>query len=85
MSRDDDRNVQDDVPYEDYEELAEELELYREASEDSMQLLDWAIGYLYGIRKYREAQALSKGRQVIRTNLLGKHEQVTPADEMDAA
>ena len=81
----DDRNDQGDVPYEEYEELAEELELYREASEDSMQLLDWAIGYLYGIRKYREAQALSRGRQVIRTNLLGKHEQVTPADEIDAA
>ena len=84
MSRDD-RNDQADVPYEDYEELAEELELYREASEDSMQLLDWAIGYLYGIKKYREAQALSRGRQVIRTHLLGKHEQVTPADDMNAA
>jgi hypothetical protein len=88
MSTQDDERADphdDCIPYEDYEELLEETELYRQAAEDSLQLLDWSIGYLYGIRKGPEAFALSRGRQLIRTNLLGRQKQVTPTDEAGAA
>ena len=83
-ARDDDRH-DDCVPYEEYEELLDELELYRQAAEDTLQLLDWSIGYLYGIRRGREAHALSRGRQRIRTSLLGREEQVTPTDQAGGA
>ena len=31
----------------------EEADRYRKAAEDALQQLDWAIGYLHGIRKVR--------------------------------
>jgi hypothetical protein len=79
MSAGDDAH-DDCIPREDYEELQEEVELYRQALEDAGQLLDWSLGYLYGIGKRGVARALSRGRQQIRTSLLGRDEQVTPAD-----
>ena len=50
----------------------EQLERYRRAAEDALQQLDWAIGYLHGIRKVEISRALAKNRSYIRTKLLDR-------------
>ena len=59
----------------------EEMERYREAAEDLMQQLDWAIGYLHGIKKSEVSGVLAKNRSYIRRRLLQKSEQPLPAQE----
>ena len=44
----------------------EEADRYRKAAEDALQQLDWAIGYLHGIRKVEISSALAKNRSYIR-------------------
>ena len=58
-------------------------EKYRRAAEDALQQLDWAIGYLHGIRKTKISKALSKNRAYIRTQLLGRSEQPLPDQKTD--
>ena len=53
-------------------------EMYRRAAEDALGQLDWAIGYLHGIRKTSISRALAKNRTYIRTNLMGWNEQPLP-------
>ena len=60
---------------------ADELERYRRASEDALQQLDWAIGYLHGIRKTEISKALAKNRSYIRTKLLGEAEEALPTQQ----
>ena len=48
-----------------------EADRYRKAAEDALQQLDWAIGYLHGIRKTEISRALAKNRSYIRTQLIG--------------
>ena len=57
----------------------DEADRYRRAAEDALQQLDWAIGYLHGIRKIEISRALAKNRSHIRTQLLGASEQPIPA------
>jgi hypothetical protein len=61
----------------------DEAERYRRAAEDALQQLDWAIGYLHGIRKTDISRALAKNRSFIRTQLMGQPEQSLPAQETD--
>ena len=63
----------------DNDHQADDLERYRRAAEDALQQLDWAIGYLHGIRKNSEAQMLSSNRQAIRKNLLNREPEPEPA------
>ena len=58
-------------------------ELYRRAAEDALQQLDWAIGYLHGIRKTGISRALAKNRTHIRTRLLGQDAQPDPSAQTD--
>jgi hypothetical protein len=58
-------------------------EKYRRAAEDALQQLDWAIGYLHGIRKTDISKALAKNRSYIRTRLLGQSEQPLPDQQTD--
>jgi hypothetical protein len=58
-------------------------EKYRRAAEDALQQLDWAIGYLHGIRKTQISKVLSKNRAYIRTQLLGRSEQPLPDQKTD--
>lgn len=71
MARDDD------------DDRADEVERYRRAAEDALQQLDWAIGYLHGIRKTEISKALAKNRSHIRTNLMDREEQPVPSAETD--
>jgi hypothetical protein len=58
-------------------------ELYRRAAEDALQQLDWAIGYLHGIRKTEISKALAANRSHIRQRLLGKDAQPDPSLRTD--
>jgi hypothetical protein len=64
-------------------ELEEELERYRQASEDALQQLDWCIGYMHGTRKVGIAKALASNRSYIRTHLMKRAEQPVPSQEID--
>ena len=55
-----------------------EVDRYRQAADDALQQLDWAIGYLHGIRKVEISRVLSRNRSVIRRNLRGEAEQPLP-------
>jgi hypothetical protein len=59
----------------------EEADRYRKAAEDALQQLDWAIGYLHGIRKLEVSRALARNRTFIRRELMGKTEQPLPAEQ----
>lgn len=61
-------------------ETDSELERWRRAAEDTLQQLDWAIGYLHGIKKHAEARTLAANRRTIRTRLLERSEQPLPDD-----
>jgi hypothetical protein len=61
----------------------EEADLYRKAAEDALQQLDWAIGYLHGIRKTEISKSLAKNRSYIRQQLMGRSEQPMPGQQTD--
>ena len=62
-------------------ELGNEVERYRQASEDALQQLDWCIGYMCGSGKTGVAKSLSKNRAYIRTSLLKRAEQPLPTEQ----
>jgi len=66
---------------EDVDEKQAEADRYRKAAEDALQQLDWAIGYLHGIRKVEISKALAKNRSFIRTELMKRPEQPVPAQQ----
>jgi hypothetical protein len=67
----------------DEDERAAELEHYRRAAEDTLQQLDWCVGYLHGIRKVGISRALAKNRSEIRTQLLQKPAEPLSAEQTD--
>jgi hypothetical protein len=67
----------------DVDEKQAEADRYRHAAEDALQQLDWAIGYLHGIRKTEISKALAKNRSYIRTQLLDRSEQPVPTQQTD--
>lgn len=46
-----------------------EAERYREAAERTLEQLEWAMNYLYRIRKDKLADALARNRHTIRRGL----------------
>jgi len=65
------------------DEKQAEADRYRKAAEDALQQLDWAIGYLHGIRKTDISKALAKNRSHIRTQLMDRSEQPVPTQQTD--
>jgi hypothetical protein len=63
------------------ESQIDEVERYRRAAEDALQQLDWAIGYLHGIRKTEISRALARNRTYIRSQLMGRSEQPVPTQQ----
>jgi hypothetical protein len=59
----------------------EEADRYRQAAEDALQQLDWAIGYLHGIHKVDISRALAKNRSYIRRRLMGEAEEPMPTQQ----
>jgi hypothetical protein len=60
-----------------------DAERYRRAADDALQNLDWAIGYLHGIRKVEISRALARNRSYIRRNLMGEAEEPLPSQTTD--
>jgi hypothetical protein len=60
---------------------SKDQEMYRRAAEDALQQLDWAIGYLHGIRKTQISRALAKNRSYIRKQMLGEPETPLPTEQ----
>jgi hypothetical protein len=60
-----------------------EADRYRRAAEDALQQLDWAIGYLHGIRKTEISKSLAKNRSYIRTELMKQPDEKLPAQQTD--
>ena len=67
----------------DVDEKQAEADRYRKAAEDALQQLDWAIGYLHGIRKVEISRALAKNRSYIRRQLMGEPEEPLPSQKTD--
>jgi hypothetical protein len=61
-------------------ELGNDVERYRQASEDALQQLDWCIGYLHGSGRRAVARSLSKNRTYIRRHLLERAEEPLPTE-----
>ena len=59
----------------------DEADRYRRAADDALQQLDWAIGYLHGIRKTDISKALAKNRSYIRKQLMGEAEEPLPTQQ----
>ena len=59
----------------------DEAERYRTAAEDALQQLDWAIGYLHGIRKTDISRALAKDRSYIRRRPMDQPEEPMPGPQ----
>ena len=68
---------------EDVDKKQQEADRYRKAAEDALQQLDWAIGYLHGIRKTDISKALAKNRAHIRTTLMRRDAQPDPSAQTD--
>jgi|tagenome__1003787_1003787.scaffolds.fasta_scaffold19146216_1 hypothetical protein len=49
--------------------VREEVERYRRAAEETLEQVDWCIGYLYRIRKPEIARALESNRSTIRRQM----------------
>jgi hypothetical protein len=65
------------------QEKQDEADRYRTAAEDALQQLDWAIGYLHGIRKTEISKALARNRTFIRRELMGRPEEPVPSQQTD--
>ncbi len=65
------------------QEKQDEADRYRRAAEDALQQLDWAIGYLHGIKKTDISKALARNRSFIRRNLMGQAEEPVPTQQTD--
>jgi hypothetical protein len=64
-------------------DLMREVDRYRTACEDSLQQLDWCIGYFTGCNKTGVARALSANRATIRRRLLHRDEQNLPTSNQE--
>jgi hypothetical protein len=60
--------------------LMKEVDRYRTACEDTLQQLDWCIGYFTGCNKRGVAKALSANRSAIRRHLLHRNELAVPTN-----
>jgi hypothetical protein len=61
-------------------ELMEDVERYRTACEDTLQQLDWCIGYFTGCNKNKLAKALAANRASIRRHLMRRAELAPPTN-----
>jgi hypothetical protein len=62
-------------------DLMKQVDRYRTACEDTLQQLDWCIGYFTGCNKGGLARALSANRASIRRNLLHRDELPMPGNK----
>jgi hypothetical protein len=61
-------------------QLMEEVDKYRTATEDSLQQLDWCIGYFTASKNRGVAKSLGANRAYIRSKILKRAEQSLPTN-----
>jgi hypothetical protein len=54
---------------------------YRQAATEALEMLDWCIGFLVGIRKERIATQLAKNRKHIREDLMNEPAEPIPTSK----
>jgi hypothetical protein len=79
MTQDRARQLEADVLH-----LMGEVDRYRTATDDTLQQINWCIGYLTASRNGRIASALSANRDRIRSKLLGLAPQSVPTSDREA-
>jgi len=57
------------------EDASGDVDRYRQAAEDGLQQLDWAIGYLHGIRKTGIRRRGPRTARHVRTRLMDRPEE----------
>jgi hypothetical protein len=58
-----------------------EAERYKEAATQALEMLDWCIGYLVGVKKEGIAARLAQNRSYIRKNLMDEPEEPLPTEK----
>jgi hypothetical protein len=58
-----------------------EADRYKEAATQALEMLDWCIGYLVGVRKEGIAARLAQNRSYIRKNLMDEPEEPLPTEK----
>lgn len=58
-----------------------ESERYRQAATEALEMLDWCIGFLVGIRKESIATQLAKNRKHIREDLMHEPSEPVPTSK----
>lgn len=56
-------------------------ERYRQAATEALEMLDWCIGFLVGIRKESIASQLAKNRKHIREDLMNEPAEPVPTSK----
>ena len=54
---------------------------YRQAATEALEMLDWCIGFLVGIRKEKIASQLAKNRKHIREDLMNEPAEPVPTSK----
>lgn len=65
-------------------ELMEDVERYRTACEDTLQQLDWCIGYFTACNKRGVAKSLAANRSAIRRHLLHREALDVPTNAQES-
>lgn len=58
-----------------------DVDRYRQAATDALEMVDWCIGYLVGTRKDGIASQLAQNRKYIREQLLREPEEAVPTSK----
>jgi len=58
-----------------------EADRYKEAATQALEMLDWCIGYLVGVKKEGIAARLAQNRSYIRKNLMDEPEEPLPTEK----
>jgi hypothetical protein len=59
----------------------DEVERYKQAATEALEMLDWCIGYLVGTHKEGIASQLASNRKYIRENLMREPEEPVPTEK----
>ena len=60
---------------------SDEVERYKQAATEALEMLDWCIGYLVGTHKEGIASQLARNRKHIRENLMREPEEPVPTEK----
>lgn len=60
---------------------SDEVERYKRAATEALEMLDWCIGYMVGTHKEGIASQLARNRKHIRENLMREPEEPVPTEK----